>query len=299
MAKVQIYSLDNFIAQSWFTIFDGTIYSVHTHTEQELKQGYTSILFLTSESTKAASAHDLVTETFGVAQQGSTAAGLEQPGRAVSWLQASAYGTGELQRESPSVCTAPLPARAAGGRIQPGCGWRCSPTAGGNFKTWTSFAWTWELLVFWMLSGLWVKQFVKVSAVKALQFPLTLKGKGESWSPNSCPVQADNSYITSKWSLQKTFLYCTKYILQNFYLLPLLHIIMSLSLFFSHVLGFGVTHLGVDRFEICNKLQISARRKRERKWHIQRLWNTESLNYLLRGAMLSQKSKISKVGGKL
>lgn len=41
MAEAQIYLLDNFTAQSWFTIFDGTLYSVQTHTEQEHKQGAT------------------------------------------------------------------------------------------------------------------------------------------------------------------------------------------------------------------------------------------------------------------
>lgn len=80
-------------------------------------------------------------------------------------------------------------------------------------------------------------------------------------------MQADNSCVTSKWSLQKSFLYRTKYIMQNFYLLPLLHIIMSLSLVFPHVLRSGATHLGVDRFEIRNKLQIPARRKREKMAH--------------------------------
>lgn len=68
------------------------------------------------------------------------------------------------------------------------------------------------------------------------------------------------------------------------------------QLSFSHVLRSGVTHLGVDRFEICNKLQIPARRNRERKRHVQSYWNTKLLSYLLHGVMLSQKSKISKVG---
>lgn len=40
---------------------------------------------------------------------------------------------------------------------------------------------------------------------------------------------------------------------------------MSLSLFFSHVLRSGVTHLGVDRFEICNKLaDFSKKEEREK-----------------------------------
>lgn len=90
----------------------------------------------------------------------------------------SAYGTGQLQRESPSVCTAALPARAAGGRIQPGCGWRCAPTAGGHLKTWTSFTWTREFLLFWILSGLRFKQLVKISAVKALSVSCNLQVQG-------------------------------------------------------------------------------------------------------------------------
>lgn len=107
------------------------VFCAHTHTEQRHKQGYSSIRFLTSELTKAAPAHDPRPERFWAAQQGRRAAGQEQQGRAVPWLQASACGTGQLHRENPRACTAALPARAAPGRIQPGCGWRCSPTAGG------------------------------------------------------------------------------------------------------------------------------------------------------------------------
>lgn len=178
MAKVQIYLLDNFVAQSWFTTIDGTMYSVRTHTQSSGISRDTLLFDFLPLSWPKQHRH-MIHGPRGSEQHSK---GAEQQGR--SSRAEPCHGSRRAHAELAS-CTGKARGRAQLhfplGLLPAGSSRAAGDAAlqqQGGFSTWTSFSWTWELLVFLILSGLWFKQLVKLPAVKALTVPSNLQVQG-------------------------------------------------------------------------------------------------------------------------